>query len=505
MNSQYPNIDPRVVAFIEDARKKLVDTGTRNRLVHVNRRGRGRFLSIINERADEVFRILHAERRKMRFHASETDVDPVDENAIRFHDVDLSLFSGVGEVDESRFTDRLLDTTLGTDALQKRLLQLARDARTAEEEQGINILFLAIGFLQWFEDERSEVTRESPLVLIPVELIRNERTSTYDLSAREDDILTNLPLQARLREDFGLSLPEVDVDEEWTPSAYFEFVREMLFGKPRWDIDEHGMQLGFFSFAKQLMQRDLQQDEWPEGRLGADPTIRRLMVEGFEREPPLFGREERLDGQLAPTDIVQVIDADAPQTKVIEEVRRGRNLIVQGPPGTGKSQTITNIIAAAAHEGKTVLFVAEKMAALDVVHDRLKKCELGHLCLELHSRHANKREVLQEIERTLKARKEEEPPAVMARDLRKKRDELNDIADLLHGEVAGLGYTAFQAIADVIGLIGNGRRPPTLAGDELGKLTLLERERIAEHIGQLAELLKKGGPRRLHPFAGCRE
>ena len=500
-----PGIDPRVASFIEDAHRKLVDTGTRNRLVHVNRQGRGRFLTIVNERSDEVFRILHAERRRMRFHASEIEVEPVDDDSVHFHDADLSLFSGVGEVDESRFTDRYLDTALGTDALQKRLLQLARDARTAEEEQGINVLFLAIGFLQWFEDKRSEVTREAPLILLPVELVRNERTSTYDVRAREDEILTNLPLQARLREDFGLSLPEVEVDDERTPSAYFELVREALSGKPRWNVDEHGIQLGFFSFAKQLMQRDLQQDEWPEGRLGADPTIRSLMVAGFEREPPMFGRGERLDPRMAPEQIVQVIDADAPQTRVIEEVRRGRNVIVQGPPGTGKSQTITNIIAAAAHDGKTVLFMAEKMAALDVVHGRLKKCRLGHLCLELHSRHANKREVLQEIHRTLKAREEEEPQPIMAAGLREKRDYLNRIADLLHTEVEGRDYTAFRAIADVVGFIGSGRRAPILSRDGLGELTLPECERIDRCIGELAGLLETGGQRRTHPFVGCRE
>ena len=209
------SVDPRVAEYVEDARRKLVDTGTRNRLIHVNRRGRGRFLTIVNERADEVFRILNEENRRMRFHPSETDSGEPDDDSVQLGDVDLSLFSGVDEIDESRFTDRYLDTTLGTDALQKRVLQLARDARTAEEEQGINVLFLAVGFLQWFEDERSEVTREAPLLLLPVELVRNERTSTYDLRAREDDILTNLPLQARLRDDFGLSLPEVEVDDGW--------------------------------------------------------------------------------------------------------------------------------------------------------------------------------------------------------------------------------------------------------------------------------------------------
>src|ERR1700757_5431298 len=95
------------------------------------------------------------------------------------------------------------------------------------------------------------------------------------------------------------------------------------------------------------------------------------------------------------------VDADASQAQVIEEVRTGRNLVVQGPPGTGKSQTIANIIAAAAKEGKRVLFLAEKMAALAVVHDRLVKVGLRDVCLELHSRSANKKAVLGELARTI--------------------------------------------------------------------------------------------------------
>ena len=263
--------------------------------------------------------------------------------------------------------------------------------------------------------------------------------------------------------------------------------------------------MGFFSFAKQLMQRDLQQEEWPENRLAADPIIQGLMVGGFAPEPPLFGKNDKLDAHLMPADMVQVINADAPQTRVIEEVRRGRNVVVQGPPGTGKSQTITNIIAAAAHDGQTVLFMAEKMAALDVVHGRMKKCGLGHLCLELHSRHANKREVLQEISRTLKAKGDEEPPPIKCEELQDKRDKLNRIADLLHTEVAGCGYTVFRAIADAVGFIGSGRQPPTLSRKGLANLSLDQCERLHSDIGELAGMLESGGPRHLHPYAGCRE
>ena len=498
----------QIAEMIEDARRRLVDTGTRNRLIHVNRsRKTGKFLNIINERSDDVFDILRIQGRKMKFHASDTMDDDSDSNTntadeVLLQEVDLSPEEEI--VDESRFTDRLLDTPLGVDALQKRLLQLARDAKTAEEEQGINILYLALGFLTWYEDENSNTPREAPLILIPVDLVRNQRSSTYDLQARDDDVVTNLPFQERIKNDFGMILPEIEEGEGFTPSDYFEQVRDVCTTKPRWQIDDNGIQLGFFSFAKQLMQHDLEQANWPAGFLGENETMQNLLLNGFEPTDPLFGPDERLDGRLEPADIVQVVDADVSQTKVIEEVRKGRNLVVQGPPGTGKSQTITNIIAAAAHDGKTVLFMAEKMAALSVVHKRLEKVGLGDLCLELHSRKANKKAVVQELGRTLHAADNTTHVPPPPDELRAKRDELNRIAALLHSNINGYDFSPFDAMTEIIGFTGRGKSPPDLPQEGLDRLTNEKRQEINRTIRELARVLEKSGSRDTHPFDGTR-
>lgn len=256
------------------------------------------------------------------------------------------------DFDEGRYTDAQLETRLGPDALQKRLLKIAREAQTAEEESGVNMLYLALGFLTWFEDKSSSLPREAPLVLLPVELKRNARTSTFDILARDEDIITNLPLQQRLMEDFGIELPEVEVGEEWAPSQYFSQVTDRVASHPNWKIDPDAIQLGFFSFNKLLMYRDLAIEAWPDDALANHGLTKGLLYEGFDGEPPLFSPDDRLDDVLPPEKLFHVVDADASQAKVIEEVRSGRNLVVQGPPGTGKSQTITNIIAAAAKEGK---------------------------------------------------------------------------------------------------------------------------------------------------------
>jgi len=251
-----PRRNVALLKLLEGARRRLLETGTRNRLIHVNRANkRANVLNIINERSNDIFEILRVKERKMRFLAKGKDEDD-DEGEPLFADID-------GEFDEARYTDNNLETPLGPDALQKRLLRLSRDARTAEEEQGVNILYLALGFLTWYEDDKSDVKREAPLILLPVSLERNMRTASYDIICRDDDLVTNMPLQERLMTDFGIELPEIDEDEDsFSPSEYFDLLRPLIAERKNWEIDEDGMQLGFFSFAKLLMMRDLDPDNF---------------------------------------------------------------------------------------------------------------------------------------------------------------------------------------------------------------------------------------------------
>lgn len=432
----------------------------------------------------------------MRFKAMGRDKQ-ADGEEMQLAAPDESLESG-----SNRHTDRFLETPLGPEALARRLLRLFHAARTAEEEQGLNILFLAMGFLRWQESPSSEIIREAPLILLPVELVRNERSSSFDILVRDDDISTNLPLRERLRQDFGVILPEIEEYETLSPAQYFTEVEEAVSGQQGWSVDRDGVQLGFFSFAKLLMHRDLDPEIWPGGTLAANGLVSGLLAEGFEAEEPLFGAEDKLDDLLDPAEIIQVIDADASQTKVIEEVRRGASLVVQGPPGTGKSQTITNIIAAAAHDGKSVLFVAEKMAALSVVHDRLVKAGLRDICLELHSRTANKKALSQELGRTLMASARVVPPVADPGQLRLTRDELNKIVALLHEPLAESGTTPFWAMSEIIGFIGQGVKPPSIPAAGLEALTTKERERALAAIKQFTEALQQTGDPNVHPFRG---
>jgi len=487
---------PTIESLLEDTRKRLVATGTRNRLIHVNRRTvRGNLLNVINERADDIFNIMRIDGKKMRF-AGKGEEDDSDTDGVVFIEIQDEEF------DEGRYTDSILETPLTPDALQKRLLKLFRDSKIAEEEQGINILYLAMGFLQWYEDKNSTVLRESPLVLLPVALVRNERTSTYDVVCRDDDIVTNLPLQERLKLDFGISLPEIDDSSEWAPSDYFDRVRETIAERGRWNVDPDGMQLGFFSFAKLMMLRDLDPVNWNEQSLLDNKLISGLLADGFSPEPSIFKDGDNLDDKLSPEQILHVVDADSSQTKVIEEVRSGRNLVVQGPPGTGKSQTITNILAAAVHDKKKVLFVAEKMAALEVVYKRMCKVGLKDLCLELHSRSANKKTFLQGLAETISNSKGVESPNVDTEELVKARDELNKVSNLLHKPLPERDYAPYSVLTELVSYVSKNTRAPRFDATHLESITSDQESEIFKALQNYLDIVSEFGFGSDNPFWG---
>lgn len=487
--------------LLEEARKKLIETGARNKLVHTPRDAqRSKSIAIVNEIADEIFGLLVHDGESLTFLPAPDEATIVPAN--KGHSgLTITLPVTTRTTASDSQSDTKLQTRLSPESLQKRLLTLFRDSKTLEEEQGVNVLYLAIGFLRWFENQTSEIVREAPLILVPVTLVRQTARSSFRLSLRDDDIGTNLPLQERMRE-FGISIPDIPESEEWTPTQYFNAVREAIAIEPRWSIDQNGMMLGFFSFSKLMMFRDLMPENWPAGSILKHPIINDILIDGFPSEEPLFPEEARLDEIFDPANLIHVMDADSSQALVIETVRKGRNLVVQGPPGTGKSQTIANVIAAAVHDGMTVLFVAEKMAALEVVYDRLVKAGLGNVCLELHSRHANKRTVVQEIERTLSA------PAIGVSGqkevdrLREVRNFLNENSIRLHTPLPPSGVTPFRALGDQVKLSDSGYSPPEFSLPGAANWTESGTRNMCDKIGRLAAITKSAGPKDSHPWRG---
>ena len=383
---------------------------------------------MVDELPTEVFRLLVGERKAMTFKAGPEDYGSESE--------EYELLAQPEQKEEdgrpaARHFDRQLQTNLPSAKLQSRLLKTDHDARVFIEEQGVNIFYLALGMLRWFEAGSSQEPRRAPLILVPVTMERSNVRERFRLRYTEEDLDDNLSLMNKLWLEFGIQLPQMPPQEDLDIAAYFDAVEESVRGEPRWSVDRDAVVIGFFSFGKLLMYRDLDGGNWPQGRGPSDhPIIRVLFDDNTSEAEPQLPEDELLDRHVDPTEVHQVMDADSSQTLALLDVKSGRNLVVQGPPGTGKSQTITNIIAEAVGHGRTVLFVAEKMAALEVVKRRLDAVELGEACLELHSRKANKKLLLQELDRTIRlGRPRLEETEDDLRLLTEMRDRLNDYSE----------------------------------------------------------------------------
>ena len=484
-------------AKLNRARAELLDLSARNRLLNVPRSGKSACaIEIVDELSGEIFRLLVREGRPLTFLAGraasgEAAADEVEELS------DLAQPEDHG-VDErgiaNRHADTKLQTRLTPKGLQKRLFDLYFDARTLEEEQGVNILFLALGTLKWIDPSNATNIRYAPLILVPVSLERGNAGEKFKLRWRQEDPAPNLSLEAYLARSHSLKLPQFEGGDDFDPLAYMAAVAEAVSVKRDWIVAPNDIILGFFSFAKFLMYRDLDPEVWPqEGRITAQPLIRGLLSDGFAAVDDLIPEDCRIDPHIPPADMLHIVDSDSSQSLAVHEVRRGRNIVIQGPPGTGKSQTIANIIASAVADGKTVLFVAEKMAALEVVKRRLDNTGVGDACLELHSNKANKRLLLEELRRTweLGSPKSNAASTLNAR-LTEARDRLNDHAARMHEPHGASTLTPYQVIGQLTRLRQDGRSPSDIgltspeswSADELGVRHRLLAE-LAERVGDI--------------------
>jgi very-short-patch-repair endonuclease len=387
---------------------------------------------------------------------------------------------------------RLL-TELDADGLERRLRRQLLDAQTFEQEQGVNVLYLAIGFLKWFEADSSDRPRYAPLLLIPVQLTRTSIGAHIRVHYSGEEISTNLSLAARLKHDFSIELPEIEELEEQPPSVYLSRVRQAVARQARWEVLADRGTLWFFSFSKFLMYRDLDPTAWPEhAPLAEQPLLQQLFGDGFPCQPPLVAEGESIDPVLPTIDSLHVMDADSSQSLVIEEVRQGRNLVIQGPPGTGKSQTITNLIAAAVADGKTVLFMAEKMAALEVVHRRLEAIGLGDICLELHSQKAKKQLVLEQLAASLnRAPPEQIDVSEHCRRLEHVRTRINAQTAAMHRPLEPSDWTPFQLLGHLVQLRQLGHQP---APYRLEAATSWSRAEFDERLEAVHQATERAGP-----------
>ena len=320
--------------------------------------------------------------------------------------------------------------------LERMMRKVSTEARTVIEETGTNMLYLMFGFLEYFDSDDSDKTVHAPLLSVPITLNRGNidpasRTYTYEVAYSGEDIVENFTLREKLRQQFRLEFPELE--EEDTPEDYFRKIQAAVAKRKNWTVKRR-LSLGFLSFGKLAIWADLDPAK-TEGLLESE-LLRNIFEGGRAGASDAFHAEDYDIDAHADGELPLIYDADSSQHSAIIDVKNGKSLVINGPPGTGKSQTITNIVASAIAEGKKVLFVSEKLAALEVVKQRLTGAGLGDFCLELHSHKTQKKQLLESIEQRMTARYV--PPAGYSTRidvLRERRKGLNAYAELLGGRI----------------------------------------------------------------------
>lgn len=402
------------------------------------------------------------------------------------------------------FAKSLLHSSLREAELLSRAKHLDRTARTDMEEGGANTLYLALGFLRW-QEEGDPTPRLAPLLLYPVTLRIDRDRKRVRILRLPDEPLGNVTLAERLKRDFGLdarALTSLETDDNGLDVAgILRAVRQAIQSRPGWEVLDEA-HVGLFAFTKFLMWKDLEDNE---DVLLSNPLVRHIAASGHSA-PPENGRElapERLDAEVPAGELPCVINADSTQMAAMASALSGRSFVLQGPPGTGKSQTITNLIAAALSRGKTVLFVSEKMAALDVVHRRLREVGLEDFCLELHSHKSNKKEVLTSLQAAFERTERTPAPAwdMRSKELTTVREGLNDYVQALHKEWP-LGHSAYSATGRLLSLSG----APEVRLTPGSPLALTEAQfREAGHeVEELAKRLMSVQPVGAHPWKAVR-
>ena len=451
---------------LEEWRRRLIDLSYRNRLIKY-RKTRASTLELEAPTFD-VLLADPARAQPWRFYfppePEEGDqVDPQESAAAAY--VDDIVLESVVHPNHPPAADEIVARGIDARQLNRTLDNLAKKAKAEFQDKALRILYIAAGFLDWFDVARQERLL-SPLILVPVELRRETARHPYKLYFVDDEeIVINPSLTEKLRRDVGHEIP-LDWAWEDKPLATELDEIEAAIGDTDWTVRRDAV-IGLFSFQKYVMFRDLLDNE---AAILPHPAIQSLaakkLVDELDPEAAELPRLDELDDVQPPPNDLAILDADATQRLCIEAARRGQSFVMQGPPGTGKSQTIANIMSNAIGDGKRVLFVSEKAAALDVVHRRLAAEGLDEFCLMLHGEHAARREVVEALHHSLSS----EPVARRGltsnelERLKTLRELLNSTAQLIHLPMTTL---ADRSMYDVLGELSElHRAPPITASPE---------------------------------------
>jgi len=349
--------------------------------------------------------------------------------------------------EDGRHEDNLIQTLLLPDFLDRKLTSLLSKHKTWTQETGINVLHSAFGFLEW-RDVAGSKSSFAPLVLLPVQIDKKTTREGFEywVSTQGDSPETNTVLAEKLKIDFGINLPIFN-SEVMDLETYFQEVSEICKRELSWKVRRQ-IAIGVFPSARMAMYHDLNTEAWD---FTNHNIINDLLGSGNNEtttDMP-FAEEYEIDNPKIEVKVpLLVTDTDSSQYSTIVDIMDNKNIAVEGPPGTGKSQTIVNTIAAALSQGKKVLFVAEKMAALEVVRSRLEACELGEFLLTLQANRASKELVVQSLRKRLSLRRESDPSTLdeKIRQFKSVRTQINKYIEVVSSVFANTSFTVYEIL-----------------------------------------------------------
>ena len=483
---------------VEDWKSRLIDLSRKNNLLYFHKSKRGS-LPITQPDSQKIFDSLVLKKKPLEFWQPqeakpETPEKPKVTRKGKSKTVNVEVKTSnpsvtaniTPEEPKHPTANQLVSGNISRMDLDRNLKSLQTRSLLDYMERGVRILHAAFGILNWVDIETKENV-QSPLILVPLELTRETIRQPYNISVPpvEEEAVLNPALQAKLKNDYKIELPPLP--EEWEEQKladYFKLVEQAV-SEMGWKT-ESSVDLGLFSFQKLVIYKDLESNA---ALITQNPIIR--AIAGIKEENLILNglpEEKDVDKIEVPAKTYQVLDADSSQRVSIEYALRGQSFVMKGPPGTGKSQTIANMIAECIANGKSVLFVSDKMAALEVVYKRLSEVGLSHFCLELHSSKANKQQVVAELKRsldeTLIPRKL--PSAHEFERMAEYRETLNGYVAALHEKRLYLQRSVYE----VLSIISSLERVPfvPVGLTELGTLTPQKMRELEELVSQLSKV-----------------
>lgn len=413
-------------------KRELLDTGKRNKMINYRETKRAT-LKILEPSAEDLFNQLAISEKTLTFQK------PISKES------DIRTYSILSLLETLSYTLPVTKGDIKTDGTiverERTLKNLRSKAKLAQEEQGTNILYLCFGFLYWKEHNReSSPWIKSPLLMMPVTLGLKSLNAPYTLTKGDDEIEINPTLDYLFNAEYNIDLPTFELKNKSSFGEYLRTIEEIV-DRRGWKVVPE-VSLGLLSFLKISMYHDLNDNR----ELLINNPVLRAMAGDRAAIGDLPAAAINYDFDKAnPEEWHEVVNSDSSQEEAILLSKMGVSFVMQGPPGTGKSQTITNIIAEALADGKKVLFVSEKAAALQVVLKRLTEVGLDDFCLSLHNYKANKKEIIDSIGANLSLQQEYVGDSVLREltELFHDRQYLNKYANELHQPIAPLNDSIY--------------------------------------------------------------